>query len=328
MQPTASDVHVSRPLTNISVGFVQNPAGFVATRVFPEVKVMHKADKYFQYDRGEFFRAQMQRRAPSTESAGGGYTVDSSPTYLCERWGLHKDIDDEVRANQDNPLDADRDAALWLSQQGLLRKEIEWASTYFTTGLWGTDITGVSGSPSSGQVKQWNDAASTPLEDIAAARDVVKQSTGYDPNKLTIGREVWTALKNHPDIVDRIKYSSGNDNPAMVNRRSVAALMEVEEILVMEAVQNTAAKGQTPSNSFIGGKKALLSYAPNRPSLFEPTAGYTFSWYGLLGSGALGTRIRKFRIDAITSDRVEIDMSFDQKLVASDMGYFFTSVVA
>jgi hypothetical protein len=59
-----------------------------------------------------------------------------------------------------------------------------------------------------------------------------------------------------------------------------------------------------------------------------PTAGYTFSWTGLLGAGAEGNRIRSFRLEAIRSDRVEIDMSFDMKLVSGDLGGFFNGIVA
>jgi hypothetical protein len=59
-----------------------------------------------------------------------------------------------------------------------------------------------------------------------------------------------------------------------------------------------------------------------------PTAGYTFSWNGYLGAGAEGNRIKRFRIERLESDRVEIQMAFDLKLVAADLGYFFTSIIA
>jgi hypothetical protein len=59
-----------------------------------------------------------------------------------------------------------------------------------------------------------------------------------------------------------------------------------------------------------------------------PSAGYTFSWTGLLGAGAEGNRIKSFRMEALSADRVEIDMCFDQKLVSADLGWFWTSIVA
>jgi hypothetical protein len=59
-----------------------------------------------------------------------------------------------------------------------------------------------------------------------------------------------------------------------------------------------------------------------------PSAGYTFSWTGLMGSSAMGGRITKFRMDHLKADRVEIEMSFDHKVVASDCGVLFAGIVA
>jgi hypothetical protein len=59
-----------------------------------------------------------------------------------------------------------------------------------------------------------------------------------------------------------------------------------------------------------------------------PSAGYTFSWTGLLGSGAEGGRISKFRMEHLKADRIELEQAFDLKLVAADLGYFFNTVVA
>ena len=50
-QPTASDVHVNMPLTNISVAWMQNQQEFIADRVFPTVPVKHRSDRYYVYDR-------------------------------------------------------------------------------------------------------------------------------------------------------------------------------------------------------------------------------------------------------------------------------------
>src|ERR1035441_425628 len=117
-QPTLGDVHINRPLTMLSVGYQQDAADFIADKVSPGVSVPNKSDLYFKYNLGDFFRNSMQKRAPGTEAAGGGYKV-STGTYTAEVWALRKDIDDQIRANTDAPLNADRDAVLWLTQQAL-----------------------------------------------------------------------------------------------------------------------------------------------------------------------------------------------------------------
>src|ERR1017187_6613169 len=59
-QPTLQDVHVNRPLTNISVAYLQEAAGveFVADKAFPAVPVENKSDLY--YTRSEEHTSELQ----------------------------------------------------------------------------------------------------------------------------------------------------------------------------------------------------------------------------------------------------------------------------
>lgn len=328
MNPTAGDVHVNTPLTNISIAFLQDATNFVAARVFPNIPVTKQSDRYYTYDRGEFNRDEAEERAPGTESAGGSYDLDNTPTYFSRVYGFHKDVPDQVRSNADAVVDVDREATEYVTHKALIKREKIWAANYFTTGKWTTDITGVASGPTGPQVLQWNDASSTPIEDIRAGKTAVLESTGYEPNTLVLGKAVYDVLVDHPDIIDRIKYGQTPGNPAVANLEAMMKLFELERIFVMKAIENTAAKGQTASHSFIGGKAALLAYVTPSPGIMTPTAGYTFSWTGFLGAGTEGNRIKRFRMEALESDRVEMQMAFDLKLVAADLGYFFTSVIA
>lgn len=326
-QPTNSAVHIDRPLTNISIAYLQNAENFVANRVFPNLGVSKQSDVFWKYNREDFNRDGMKKRAPATESAGGGYNL-ATDTYYCDVWALHKDIDDQTRANTDDPLSPDRDATNWLTHQFLISRERQFVSTAFTTSVWGTDVTGVSGAPGAGQVQYWSEAASTPIEDVETARNTVLQETGFEPNVIVLGQQVWSALKNHPDILDRIKYASANNNPVMVTRQTVAALFEVDELLVMKAIWNSGNEGATESNAFIGGKNALFCYRTPSAGLLTPTAGYTFGWTGFTGADINGTRMKRLRMENIESDRIEIQAAYDIKIVGTDLGYFFSGVVA
>ncbi len=330
-QPTPGDVHVNTPLTNISIAFLQNPQNFIADRVFPNVPVAKQSDRYYTYDRGFFNRNEMEKRAPGTETKGIGYQVDNTPSYYCDVWGIHHDIPDQVRSNADTVIGPDRDATALVSHQALIRKEVSWAAGYFTTGIWTTDITGVSTVPTAGQTLKWSDAASTPIEDVRLGKRTVAQSTGFEPNKMVLGRAVYDTLIDHPDIVDRIKYggqaASGSGNPAKVSKEALQSLFEIEEILVMNGIQNTAKEGQTNSHSFIGGSNALLTYAAPTPGLMVPTGGYTFSWTGYLGASEGGARVSRFRMEHLKSDRVELEIAFQQKLVSAELGYFFSAII-
>jgi hypothetical protein len=64
------------------------------------------------------------------------------------------------------------------------------------------------------------------------------------------------------------------------------------------------------------------------PGLLEPSAGYTFAWQGVSGSLGLNMGISKFYMDKEKADRVEGEIAFDHKVVATDLGYMFVSVVS
>lgn len=328
MNPTPGDVHVNAPLTNISIAFLQNATNFIASRVFPNIPVSKQSDRYYTYDRGDFNRDEMAERAPSTESAGSGYNLDNTPTYYAPVYAIHKDIPDEVRANADAVLNPDQEATAFVTHKALIKREKLFVNSYFKGGIWTNDWDGVAASPSGNQVIQWSDANSTPIENMRAAKRSVLESTGFEPNKLVLGRAVYDALLDHPDIIDRIKYGQTQGGPAQAGKETLAKLFEVDEILVMNAIENTSKEGQSAAHSFIGGKRALLTYSTSSPGLMTPTAGYTFSWTGFLGAGAEGNRIRSFRMEQIKSDRVEIEMAFASKLVSADLGFFWDTIIA
>lgn len=339
--PSRSDVHVNKPLTNISIGYIQDENAFVAGKVFPVIPVDKQSDAYFTYDRGDFNRDEMEERTPGTESAGGTYAIGNE-TYYAKKRAFHRDIPDDVRNNADDPIDLDSEATLFVTQKALINREVNFATSYFTAGApgdtWTFDVDGVaSGATAAGSfdptnasnndVLQWNDSSSTPVEDIRRGKRYVQESTGFKPNSLTLGQTVYDALVDHPDIVGRIDRGQ-TQGAARANLVTLADLFEVDQVLVMGGVRNTAKAGVTAVHSFIGGKHALLSYVPKAPGLMTPSAGYTFAWKAPFGMTPQGFRIKKFRMDNLESDRVEIDSAYDQKKIAADLGYFFGGIVA
>lgn len=318
-EPTPSDVHVDGLLTQMSVGYVQADTNFVADRVFPRMGVAKRSDLFATYDRGDFFRDDFQRRGVASASAGIGYSV-SNDRYDCEDWALHIDVDDRLVANADDPFRPMEDAARVLTQKELIKREIEWASAFFATGVWGTDVTGGT------NFTAWDDAASDPIGDVMTGQETIQGNTGIIPRTLVMNLLGWNALRQHPDIIARISGGATPGGPAVAMESQVAAVLGVDRILMSSAVRNTAQEGLTDSFSRIAGNHALLCHVA-QPSVLTPTAGITFVWSGYIGS-AEGRRVKRWRIEEIESERVEIQANWDQKVVASELGYFFSSVAS
>lgn len=331
-KPTNAQVHLDAVLTNISIAYMQRPENFVSTRMFPNVPVLKQSDRYYTFDRGDINRDEARVRAPATESAGGAFSVDNTPNYYCPVISFHKDVPWQTEANADSVVDLSRGALDYVNMKLMIRKEVDFMSTYLAPSVWAFDWDGVASGPTGNQVVQWsNYANSDPITDIRNAKRAVLESTGFEPNKLLLGAPVWDNLVDHPDIVDRVKYSGGvgNDNPARVTRRTIAQLLELEDVVVSKAIYNTAAEGDTNDHSFIAGKRALLCYAPPEPSLMTPSAGYTFSWTGYMDQGnEFGAAVKRIPMDTREADRIEGSISFCHKLVGNDLGFFWDTIVA
>lgn len=347
-QPTLSDVHVNALLTNLSLMYAQEESAFVARRVFPIVPVTKMSDRYLTYSRADFNRNTMRKRAPGTESAGGGYKIDNTQTYSVDVWSLHKDIDDQVRANADAILNLDMEATKWLVTQALISREVDWASNFFAAAAWNNSLTGVASAPVAGtSFIQWSDyAGSTPIQDVRAAKRQVQLAGLQRPNKMVLGRPVFDTLCDHPDFIDRIKYGQTPGKPAQATLEAMAQLFELDEVLVMDAIINSGGESAGPdssatgtlnggeSNSFIGGasnlggKAALLVYTPSAPGIMTPGCGYTFSWTGYFGATVAGERIKSFYIPQIESTRVEMDAAYAHKVVSKDLGLYFATAIA
>lgn len=314
--PVLQDVHVDAVLSQIGVAYMQSQDIFIFPKVFPIIPVSKQSDKYVVWDKGDWFRDEAQKRADNQESAGSGYRL-SRDSYFAEVWAFHKDLGTQVRANADAGMNLEAGAARFVTQRLLLRAELQWVTDFFTTGLWATDQT---------VAAQWSDfLTSDPIEDIETAKETILRTTGQMPNTMVLGYQVFRKLRNHPDIVDRFKHTNGGRNITLAD---IGSVFELPRLFVAKAIQNTANPGAAASMSFVHGKHAWVGYVTDSPDPMEPSAGYTFAWDYV--SGGLGSTIGidSFEIRKTKTTRYEGEIAFDNKVVASDLGYFFPSVVA
>ena len=127
-------------------------------------------------------------------------------------------------------------------------------------------------------------------------------------------------MKNHPDIVDRIKYSAGPGNPAIVSLQALAALVELQGIAVGLAIENTGTYGQADSITPVWGKNFLVYFKAPGPSLRTPSAGYLINY--------ANREVSRFREEQERQDIVEVRESYDVVQVATDAGYLLKNVVS
>lgn len=317
MRPTAQQVHVDQLLTNLSIGYRNK--SYIADQIFPVVPVTKQSNIIPNYDQSHWFRNDATQRRAGSKSARGGWTVDNSKTYFAQRYSFGHEIDDETRDNSDEPYNMDRDATYFVTDKLLMTREVAFAGTHFTTGVWAQDKAG------GVDFTQWSDyGASTPLLDITNYKDSIEGRIAIEANNIVMGKQVWVPLKWHPDLIDTIKYTQRGQ----LSVDLVAGLMEVDKIHVGRAIQTTSPDGTAEASvsySRIWGKHLLLIYVPSAPSLMTPAAGYTFVWQRV--ASAL-QYIKRMRDEEREVDIVEANSYFAQVKTGSNAGLFMQNVVS
>ena len=328
---TPSSVHIDQPLSNLTLAYVQEQSTFIADKVFPTVGVQRQSDKYYIYDRANMNRSgDVKKLAPRTEVNRIGMAISNS-SYFADVYGLGMDFDEQTLANEDAMLEIRSAGAETLTNRLLIHREKAFADTFFKTGVWTTEVSGAASG--AGTPVYWNDYTnSTPISDVTAgARGMQLVSGGFKPNTMVVGKEVRDILVNHPDILARLNGGSTINNPALITDGKLAEIFGMENFLVMEAVENTAAEGLAESSAFIGGKNALLVHTPRSSGLMTPAAGLTFAWNNIPSVNNLGVTVESYSDDALkrqqVAEHIQVKMAYDMKVVGADLGYFFNAIV-
>lgn len=339
---TFRDVHVDRPLSNISVAHFQDTADYVSQRFFPTISVNHVSDKFTIYPSGYFNRLWESKRAEE----GVANTISYATTmgdYHCEEEALRVYISDRKRSNVDSQRQLDREATILLTMSLLLHRE-KWFVNEFMlpTSGWTTNVTGVASGatgiqPGGGSVLKWSDTASDPVKDMLDLHREMLRVGKRKPNKAIMTLDVYNVIRNHPDVMDRIRFTGSSDSPAIAGLNSLAQLFELEEIIIMQTVLNQAphgiedpVTGLPPTDDiFLAENKILLGYVQSGIGLMVPVAGLTFMHNRYLAQSVSGgPAVRRYREHpGKKGEYIEAEYSLDQRIVAPDLGCVITDII-
>jgi hypothetical protein len=317
-QFSSRDLRPDAFLTNISIGYKN--AQYIADQLCPLVPVLKQSDLVPEYNQSNWFRSQAAKRAPGAKSQRGGFTVKNDKTYFCHEYSFGFEIYDQVRRNTVAPYDLDRDGTEFVTDQMQLSREVNFGTNLFKQGVWGTDKVGGT------DFTKFDDyGASTPLVVLSEYFDEVEGKIAVEPNAVAMGKQVFTKLRWHPNVVDTIKYTQ----KAVITEELLASLIGAPKLLVGRAIYTDDPEG-TPEDQItykrIWGKKILLAFVTDKPSLMRPTACYSFVWNDR-GDANVPQYIVRMRDDERKTDIIEGTTFFDQKVTGARGGLLMDTVV-
>lgn len=311
----SGDVHVDQVLTQISIGYPNE--GLVGESLFPSVPVKKQSDKYYVFGR-EGWLPEDDVRAPGAVAREVLGAQVSTGTYFAVEHSLQIPVTDEERKNADNPLSPDRDGTEIVTSKVMLGRERAIQTLSHTAGNYASGhTTTLSGT------SQWNDYTnSDPIGVLRVGKRTIHSKIFREPNTLVMPYAVMSTLEDHPDFLERIKYSER----AIFSPELLGAILGFRKIVVPGVGINTAPLGQAESLAYLWGNDVVMAYVPDRPGLKIPAYGYEFTWEG--------QTVDRWRENPRKSDIIRVSRAYDHKMTALDSlgkqiaGYLIIDAIA
>lgn len=321
MNPTPNGVRIDELASDWSVGYVQDDLSFVARRAAPVVPVKSQGGKFARYDKGDFNRRQMAKKAPGAPTPSGGYRTDNSGNYFCDVYALKRVVPVEETGNEQQPYDARRDTTVFLTQQALINWESLFADAVMKSGVWTAQADKVGGA----DFDKFSDSASTPLQLLREGIESIRTGAARSKRKVmaVIGAQVWSVLADHADLVDRIKHTSSDS----VTPDLLARLLGIKDVLVAEGVVTSSKEGQSAALADIVGNSITLLYVNETPGIMNPSAAQTFMWSTLRGADQGGGQIESFDDPDADGEALRIKHAPSVQIVMPDAGCHFASCI-
>lgn len=310
-------LHVDTPLSNLLVAAFETKGDFVANQLFPVVPVGKQSDRYYVLKKESWLKLHTTYRAPRTRANRIEFDL-SSGSFFCDNYALGAEIPLEDLANADQALSLRASNTQMISRGLLADYESRVAAICTTSGnhvaapVRGTGATA------------WDAVTSADLiEQIGTGHDAIFNATGLRANTLILDYQSYMYAKRNQRLASRFQYRA--TGPVLVDDVQMKEAFMVDNLLVARSQKNTA-NLPAGSMSSIWGPTALLTRVENALSLMTATYGLTMRWTGSeLGVPmAVTTAVE----DGAGSRKVEIlegGTYQDEKLVASDLGYYINT---
>jgi hypothetical protein len=319
-QPNVKELLTSVPLQNVSLAYKNKD--YIGDRVFTIIDTANPKAKITKYLKGAWFRNEAGIRAAGTRANRSGYPI-TEVSIATDEYAHAKEVTDEDRKNAALPnapaLKPEMDAIEFCSDKIDLNKEVQIAQLIKDTAWIDGNATGedAEGLWAAG-------SGNTFLADINKAQRTIQAATGKEANVLVIDYGTYMSLKEETTILDKIKYTQRG----VLTVDLLAALLELEEVIVGKALVNVAKETKTGTEWSslkiweVTATKGMgfLCHRTKTPGLKTASAGYQVRLYQ---EGGGIRRLSTWREPAEHQDVYEAAEETDIVVTGADLGYKF-----
>lgn len=258
--PAVRDTYVNPLLTDVYLAYNNEESSFIAGQLFPTVTVDKETGLYFVRDK-ENLRAPADARRGEFSRANRVVNSLTQAAYTLEEKSLETPISERVMKQYVNPFDPKKNATLLVSDKLKLDKELDLQATILASGAPGLDTS-----------SSWATISTDVAAQVRTGRNSIQKNTGRKPNVAVISKVSLDALMKNTAFLASIQYVQIVNEQAL--RTALAAWLDVERVLVADAVQNTAKEGQADSMDYVWSDNFILAYVNPTPAIEAPSAGY------------------------------------------------------
>lgn len=315
-------------LSNLAIMYYEEPT-YAYKRLFPVCPVTLPSGHYYEFSKADLARDNVHQKPPYGTVAPAIFGFNQN-SYSCKVYqsliGLDK-IMTMPYQRTNSAIDPIKTRVRTLTEQIALHQELDFAEKYFKATAWKNVWKGAATSDEANKkFKRLDDATADPAEFFESRAIDIRREGRRRPNKLALGVQTYAAIRNHPSIRERIKYSGTVQNPAVVNEQVLAQIFGVDQVIVLDATYNAASHGAAANMKYICDPKgALLLYAADQPSIEAPSAGYIFTWL-LNGNDYIAVEIHD-GAPATHTEFLEGLLAYDMKITSNDLAIYMADCV-
>ena len=292
-------------------------AGYIARKVLPTVEVASQAGNFGKIPLAQLLQNRDTKRSPGSGYARGNFKFEAS-TYSCEEHGAEEPVDDREAKMYAEYFDAELISTQRAYNAVLKNAEQRVADAIFNTTTWN----GASLTTDVSSVPWATIATAKPLTNVESAVQKVYDGSGLWPNALVINKKVFRALRNTPEVIDRIASSGAGDRnlASDVTIQMLAQAFDLDYIIVAGSSKNGANEGQTGTASQVWSSTyAMVCRVATGSDFREPCIGRTFHW-GADGS-TLDGAIESYRDEIVRGNVVRVRHDVDEVVLYAQAGH-------